>query len=86
MPTIQQRATGEMEVVDLGRQDHRRVGAIFFLEGTERLNVRPAGSQDVHEVLVQRALSHLRPTAVFGAPGLLIYNDVVKFHGHNVHA
>ena len=53
MPTIEQRVVGEMEVVDLGRQDHRRVSTVFFLEGPERLDVRPARSQDVHEVLVQ---------------------------------
>ena len=85
MPTTQQRASGEMEVVDFGRQNHRRVRATFFIEGTERLNVRPSGSQDVNEVLVQRALSHLRPTAILGAPGLLLI-DVVRFHGHNLHA
>ena len=53
MPTIEQRVVGEMEVVDLGRQDHHRVSAVCFLEGPERLDVRPARSQDVHEVLVQ---------------------------------
>ena len=37
MPTLQQRSGGEVEVVDLGGQDHSWVGTNFLFEGSKSL-------------------------------------------------